>query len=282
MKETRMRAVFGILGLAAAGFLASSVSAVGCGSDNKSTGTGGSSSGHGGGAGTQGQAGTTGNGGSNSGGSGGGGGGTATAGCQLSVPAMGDTGSAYVIADFMTTDGGAPVLPIGGTFVYGSPGPVATVTGGAWHITATTTSMASAQYWGAGIYFNGNSTGTECIDATAHTGVSFDISGTVAGTGCTVQFSINDSEHADMTAGNPPDAKAGGPAGSYAPQVQLTTISATPTPMMIPFMGAGAPANGSPGTGIDKGKLTGVQWQFTTAASGTCMVDITVDNVKFY
>jgi hypothetical protein len=140
------------------------------------------------------------------------------------------------------------------------------------------------QYSGAGIYFNGNTAGTDCIDGTAFTGVQFDIGGTVTGTGCTVQFSINDSEHSDSTA-NPtmPDPKAAGPKGSYAPQLTIT-VPATPTPMMVPFMGAGAPSNGSPATGIDKEKLTGVQWQITTpvGATSSCAVDLTIDNVKFY
>ena len=42
------------------------------------------------------------------------------------------------------------------------------------------------------------------------------------GTGCTMQFSILDSEHADITASTPQDPKAAGPKGSYAPQLQIT------------------------------------------------------------
>ena len=75
------------------------------------------------------------------------------------------------------------MLPIGGTFTYaapsGAPGPNATIANGALHITAMTTGMPAPQYWGVGIYFNGNPSGIACIDATAHTGVQFDISGTI-------------------------------------------------------------------------------------------------------
>lgn len=271
MKEFRMRAFFGIVGLAAAGFLLSSVTTVGCGSDSK-----GGSGGSGGSGNTTGTAGTTGGGGT-TGGSGGGGGTTATVGCEVSDPGPG----APLISDFMTAD--VTTLPIGGTFVYpASGGPMAVVDNGAWHITATTTGMTGAQYWGAGIYFNGNTDGTHCVDATAYTGVEFDISGTVGGTGCTVQFSTNDSIHADAIA-NPTDKKAGGAAGSYAPQKTIT-IAAAVTNMKIPFTGADAPANGSPNIDVNKAKLVGVQWQFTTAAGTTnsCMVDIKIDNVKFY
>jgi hypothetical protein len=274
MKELRMRAFFGLLGIAGAGFLLSSLTtSVGCSDGGTGTaGTGGSSAGT---AGSTGTAGTTGSGGNSSGGSGGGGGATGTLGCQVSDPPMG----APTIADFAALDGGAPVLPIGGTFVYPTTGgPVATVTNGAWHITDTTTAMATSQYRGVGIYFNGNAAGTNCVDGTAYTGVQFDISGTVGGTGCSMQYSTNDSAHSD----NASDVKGSGGAGVYAPQAQLTVTSTVQT-VMMPFSGAGAPKGGNPALAVDKAKLTGVQWQFTTLApTGVCMVDITIDNVKFY
>jgi len=277
MKEFRMRAFFGILGLAGAGFMISSVTSVGCSSSSGgSTGTGGSSST--GTAGSQGTAGTTGGGGS--GGSGGGGGASTAAGCQASELAPGDTGAAYVIADFTAMDAGT--IPIGGFFTYASPtgavAPTAVQENGGWHITLTAPGMATdPQYIGVGIYFNGNAAGDECIDATAHTGVKFDISGTI--TGCTAQYSTNDSAHSAASAS---DKKAGGPAGSYAPQKTFTT-TATVATMMMPFAGADAPAGGSPATAVDKSKLTGVQWQFTVAAgTAVCMVDIVIDNVAFY
>src|SRR4051794_38785048 len=196
MKEYRMRAVYGIVGLAAAGFLLSSVTTSGCGSDSKggSTGSAGST-GHAGNGGTTGNAGTTG-----TGGGGGGGGATAAMGCQMSDPPPGDP----LIADFSAADGGSAVLAIGGTFAYPSPGgPMAVVTGGALRVTATTTGMTDPQYWGAGIYFNGNAAGTDCVDATAHTGIQFDISGTIGGTGCTAQYSTNDSIHSAVSATDP-------------------------------------------------------------------------------
>jgi len=284
-----MRALFGILGLAGAGFLLSGVtSTVGCSSSSSggssgSTGSAGST-GHGGStgtAGTQGSGGTSNTGTGGGGGGGGGGGSGPAAGCAVSDLAMGDP----LIADFSTTDGG-PVLAIGGTFVYPNPGgPVATVSGGAWQVAFTTTSMGSNQYWGAGIYFNGNSTGTDCVDATSHTGVQFDIKGTFTGTmtGCSVQYSTNDSAHADSTAGSPPDPKAAGPAGSYAPQLDITSmLTAGGATLKVPFVGTGAPANGSPATGISKDKLVGVQWQLTTMASSACTLTLTIDNVMFY
>jgi len=274
MKEIRMRAFFGILGLAGAGFLLSSVtSTVGCGSSSNggSTGTAGST-GHGG---TTGTAGTTGSGGTSSGGSGGGGGSGVALGCATSDPPPDSTG---LIADFMTLDAGAPVLPIGGTFTYGS-GIMTMVVDGAWHVTATSTSMTAAQYWGAGIYFNGNSAGTDCVDATAFVGIQFDIKGTITGTGCGVQFSTNDSAHSN----NATDPKGAGDSTSYAPQLDITTmITAAGATIKVPFTGTGAPSGGNPALAVSKDKLTGVQWQLTTPASMGCMLDLTIDNVKFY
>jgi hypothetical protein len=292
-----MRAFFGILGLAGAGFLVSSVSTVGCGSSNNggSTGTAGTSgTGKGGTTGTagtgQGQAGTMGGGGNSSGGNSGGGSGGDTGGgvkgCTASELAP---APAPLISDFSASnvDGGALAVAIGGTFTYASPSgaiaPTATPTNGGWHITLTAPGMdAVSQYVGVGIYFNGDSTGAECIDATPYTGIKFDISGTVGGTMCSMQYSTNDSAHQDSTTANA-DKKAGGPANAYAPQAPVTVTTAVQT-ITMPFVGTGAPSGGSPMTAISKDKLTGIQWQFTVGPGTTsmCAVDIVIDNVTFY
>ena len=61
-------------------------------------------------------------------------------------------------------------------------------------------------------------------------------------------------------------------------------VSPTVTTVMMPFAGPGAPSGGSPAIAVDKSKLTGVQWQFTTAVGteNSCIVDITIDNVRFF
>jgi hypothetical protein len=234
--------------------------------------------GHAGGTSPTGHAGTTGTaattGAAGTFGTGGMAGGPSPLGCQVSDVAPGDP----LIADFSASDGGVATLAIGGTFTYPTPGPTATVTDGALHVTATTFGMASAQYWGAGIYFNGNAAGTDCVNGSAHTGIQFDIIGSVGGTGCSIQFAINDSVHSS----NMNDPKGAGPVGSYSPQLAIM-IQATPTTMMVPFAGPGAPTGGSPAVGVDPTKLTSVQWQLTTAAAPNgCALDITIDNVKFY
>jgi hypothetical protein len=198
-------------------------------------------------------------------------------GCQFSNPPP----QGPVIADFTGADG-TMVLPIGGTFTYASPtgsGPMATITDGALHVTATTTGITTAQYWGVGIYFNGNTLPTDCINASGFVGVQFDIAGVVSGNGCSVQYSTNDSAHMDAMI----DPKGSGPLGAYAPQATLT-IPPTTTTMMMPFTGPSAPSGGSPSIAIDPFRLVGVQWQFTTApgVENSCVVDLTIDNVRFF
>jgi hypothetical protein len=196
-------------------------------------------------------------------------------GCSFSNIAPGDP----IIADFDVENTGVPILPIGGTFTYGNPAPTATASNGAWHITLEAAGTDTDLFLGAGIFFIASPTGLSCIDATPHTGVQFDISGSIDGAGCTAQYATNDSAHTDATF----DPKGSGPPGSWSPQAPLL-VAVTPTTVMVPFSGAGAPMGGSPAIGIDKARLTGVQWQFTVAAGVTnrCLVDVTIDNVRFF
>jgi hypothetical protein len=197
-------------------------------------------------------------------------------GCPISAIAPDDP----IIADFDVDVGDATLLPIGGTFTYGSPSPTATISDKAWRITlAATGDGMAAKFLGAGIYFNADSSGLACIDASFHTGVQFDISGTIAGTGCTVQYATNDSAHADRTL----DPRGSGPPSAWAPQAPLT-VTATPTTVMMPFFGTGAPSGGAPPVPIDPSRLTGVVWQFTVAlgTANSCVADLTIDNVRFF
>jgi hypothetical protein len=256
------------------------VGSAGCSSSSSSGGTGGTGTGTGGSQ----TGGTTGTGGT---GTGTGGAAGATLGCQTSA-----TPASPAIANFSSADAGIQIM--GGFFTYGdTPAPSYTITGTALNVTDVVQISAANHYQGIGIYFNGDTAGTECIDASSFTGVQFDISGSLTGANCTMQFSINDSEHSDSsklnTAGTGPnDPKAAGPQGSYAPQLAVTAaqISAGTT-IKAPFTGTGAPSGGSPATGIDTMKIEGVQWQMTTPlpADGgptECNLNVNISNVKFY
>jgi hypothetical protein len=273
------------------GLLSLGAASIGCASNNNSTGTGGSNGSGGSSSTGSGGSSSTGSGGSSSTGSGGssttGSGGAAGAalGC-----AMSDAPAAADIATFSSADGG--IAAMFGTFTYGdTPAPTFTIGTGMVNVMDNVVQSAKAHYQGFGIYFNGNSAGTDCVDASSYTGVQFDLSGTLTGTGCQMVFSINDSEHG-VSGGT--DPKAGGPAGSYAPQLAITAaqITSTSTTIKVPFTGTGSPAfsNGaaSPATAVDPMKLTGVQWQMAVpiasgdASGAECDWNVNIANVKFY
>ena len=203
------------------------------------------------------------------------------------MPPLGCLFSAFapenpLISDFSVANG-ATVLPIGGIFTYTAPtsmdGPIATIRDGTLHLTAATVGRDVPQFWGVGIYFNGDPTGMTCIDASTSRGVQFDISGTVEGVGCSLQYSTNDSAHLESAV----DPKGLGPPGAFAPQAPLSVTPAVTT-VRMPFTGPDAPLGGNPSIGLNSARLTGVQWQLTTAAGSdsTCAVDLTIDNVRFF
>jgi hypothetical protein len=295
MTDFRKLAFVGLMGLG--------LVSVGCASKSSDGGTGGSngsggssakggSNGSGGSSAKGGSGGSSSSGGSNGSGgtsSTGTGGATATVGCAMSdVPASAE------IATFSSADGG--IASMYGTYTYGStPAPTFTIGTGMVTVTDIVQVAGGPHYNGFGLYMNGNSGGTDCVDASSFTGVQFDLSGSLTGTGCAMVFSINDSEHADMTNGTPPDPKAGGPKGSYAPQLAITSSQLTTAvqTIKVPFTGTGSPsfANGaaSPATAIDPMKLTGIQWQLATPTPATgdgaateCDWTINLANIKFY
>ncbi len=289
MTDIRKLAFVGLMSL---GF--ATVGSAGCSSSNNGSGTGGSK-GTGGttsGAGGTHTGGSTGTGGTSTGTGGAAG---ATVGCGISdVPASAD------IATFATPDGG--IGSMFGTFTYGdTPKPTATPGTGMVTVMDTVQIDSKAHYQGFGIYMNGNAAGTECVNGSSYTGIQFDLSGSLTGTGCAMVFSINDSEHADSTVLKDPtmpslgpnDPKAGGPAGSYAPQLAITAsqISSTVTTIKVPFTGTGSPAfsggAASPATAVDPMKLTGVQWQMAVPVASDggateCVWNLNIANVKFY
>jgi len=281
MTDIRKLAFVGLMSL---GF--ATVGSAGCSSSNNGSGTGGSK-GTGGttsGAGGTHTGGSTGTGGTSTGTGGAAG---ATVGCGISdVPASAD------IATFATPDGG--IGSMFGTFTYGdTPKPTATPGTGMVTVMDTVQIDSKAHYQGFGIYLNGNAAGTDCVNGSSFTGIQFDLSGSLTGTGCAMVFSINDSEHADPASSTPPDPKAGGAAGSYAPQLAITAsqISSTVMTIKVPFTGTGSPAfsggAASPATAVDPTKLTGVQWQMAVPVASDggateCVWNLNIANVKFY
>jgi len=289
MKDIRKWAFVGLIGLAS----------MACSSSSNNNATGGTTGSTGGT--------TTGTGGSHTGGTtgatgGSGGAGGATVGCASSAAPA----SAEIAAFSSSVDGGG-ITAMYGTYTYGdTPAPTFTVGATGAAVMDTVQLSTKNHYQGFGIYFNGNTDGTDCIDASQYAGIQFDVKGSLAGgDACTVQFSINDAEHADMTVPKsgttvsfdagvdggfmPNDPKASGPKGAYAPQIQIgpMIMSATAT-IKVPFSGTGAPMGGLPtDTPIDTKRIEGIQWQLTTplpadGGATECDLDMFISNIKFY
>jgi hypothetical protein len=206
---------------------------------------------------------------------------TMVLGCQMSDPP-----ATSEIATFSSAAGIAPSFTL---FTYGAPPqPIYTIAAGMVNVTDTIEIGPTNQYQGFGIYLNGNAPGTDCVDASSYTGVSFSLSGSLMGTGCTMQFSISDSEHDQIIPGSF-DPKAAGPVGSYPPQLSITSaeLAATPVTIQVPFAGTNAPTGGSPLIPIDTSKLVELLWEMSApvasdGGAAECVWNINVSNVRFY
>jgi len=251
-----------LCGLATLGMFAATQ---GC-SSSTTSGSGGStgSGGKGGGAGT-----TTGAGGTTTGA---GGAGVDAGPACTTVPAGGK------IADF-TPDGGATSgLALSNIYASVDTGltmPTFSTSTGALVINyATGMPTTMYPYVAVGVPF------AACANASAFTGVKFNISGTLSA-GCTIQFSAIDKEHLTTTNGG---TCAG--AACY-PSSKGFTLPSAATDVTILFTDQ---ANGGMDPGVaalDPTKITGIQWQVNPvgAAAGDagvgCTGSITIDNVTF-
>ena len=256
MTEIRKRAFVGIVGLVSAG-----VFSVGCSSSGNTTGTGGSSgsAGSSGTAGTSGgTAGTTGSGGST------GAGGTTVVTCTAPSSAN--------IDSFSGADGSAN--GVGAVYAYAPASltkPTTTTATGPLVVTVATgaETVSTDNYVGFGLPFNA------CTDASAHTGVKFNIMGTLSA-GCTIQFSTVDREH--QTIGS--SALGACTSGCY-PSSDLFTLPTTATDVTVAFTAqTGGVASPTTAPVVDPSEVLDVQWQINVPTAG-CTGTITVNNITF-
>jgi hypothetical protein len=261
----------GLCGLATVGLL---VATQGCSSSSNS-GTGGAAGG--GSAGAKGTGGTTG---------GGTGGSTVVDAGPPLCTGMAWTG-APLITNFsdVPADGGTNlrVGTQGGIYTYG--GTVTTVENGALHVTGTypASTATTAQYVGFGLYFD------NCIDATAYSGFSFKLTGSL---GTCDMLAIGAAFPQDQPL--PPASGHGAcvptaTAGCFGPGGPFTVAS---TGVTFASM-----ANGSPVATVTadaKSRVTGINigWHSPLAgaagdgggdagAGGGCTVDFTIDDIAF-
>jgi hypothetical protein len=164
---------------------------------------------------------------------------------------------------------GDTALPDGGT--PSSATSSVDTTAQAYHFTAM---VAPSGYAGAGMQFD------SCSDLSAFTGIQFTLAGT---TDCALElqfatFSQRPTSQPTLPGGCDPT----GSCYNY-PVVKglMTPTDATPIPIMVPFSSV---TNWSADTAKE---VVGLQWQATSPPPDggdqpSCMVDLRIDNIKFY
>jgi hypothetical protein len=194
-------------------------------------------------------------------------------------PACATVPAGQKIADFTADGGTASGLALGNLYASVDTGlttpTFATSTGALVINYATGMPTTMYPYVAVGVPF------AACANASASTGIKFNISGTLSPAGCTIQFSAIDKEH--LTVANMGTCTA---ANCY-PSSKGFTLPASATDVTILFTDQ---ANGGMDTGaaaLDPTKLTGIQWQVNPVgamagdAGMGCTGTITIDNVTF-
>jgi len=172
------------------------------------------------------------------------------------------------------------------TYSYAAPGqtpPVGTVTsdGSGLRIQGgfVPPVSASANYAGFGLYYSS----TMCLNASAYTGVQFELTGSLGGCllGVSVGFSGDTSPQNDATHGGCQASTCYGPAADVTSQAPGAADAGVA--VKVPFSSM---TGGMPIVGVDPTTIVDVQWQLSTrlgaADAGGCSADFTVENVSFY
>ena len=151
--------------------------------------------------------------------------------------------------------------------------PTTTVTsdGNGFELSGSLNPPISGNYAGFGMYFNSGS----CLDASAKTGVQFDLSGDLGS--CSLQYLLlfaQDLSHIDDPGrGHCLDTDA----VCHGPSV---VVKPSATTIQIPFSSLD---NGKPIAALDPKNLVTMQWELNASdASVGCTADVTIENVKFY
>lgn len=144
--------------------------------------------------------------------------------------------------------------------------PTLAITSGALSVSAS----SKGSYTGVVLYMNGPA----CIDGSGYTGVQFDLNGSL-GT-CVLSFGFAFAD--DLSPASDSQRGICAATNCYGPSVVVASTG-TGT-VKEPYT---AVSGGSPDMGVDRQKLTGVQWQLQSPAAGTtCSANFTLDNISFY
>ncbi|MEP7050554.1 MAG: hypothetical protein ABJB12_09390 [Pseudomonadota bacterium] len=123
-------------------------------------------------------------------------------------------------------------------------------------------------YVGFGIYFKSDS----CIDASAHTGVQFDLSGDLGTCSLrSVLYSAQDLNAMDDPGRGQCQSNCAGPGAA---------VTSSSTSIRVPFTSL---TGGAPLASVDAKNLVTIQWQLGASdLNAGCTADITIANVTFY
>lgn len=181
------------------------------------------------------------------------------------------------IATFMGAGVGTDILS--DVLAVGDPAPTYTTDDGTLHITLNAPATSTSQALLVVDRF------TDCVDATAFTGVQFSISGSISG--CTLRYFTEDSVHLFDDGGPMSHSSHGiGRPGVLPPFAELAAgqVAAIPQTLMVPFAAA---SGGIPARPVDKASVTGLGWAFivdpsTAGGTPSCVADLTIADVRFY
>lgn len=192
--------------------------------------------------------------------------GGALVGCTLSnTTRAADNG---FITDFLGEEGFWEFAPSGNTVMYAA-------SDGALHLSTNEAAGPDRGYAGVVLAFS------ECIDASAFSGVQFTISGSVSG--CNMQYATEFTEDDSSQ----PLGSCSQATSCYSPEHAVTPMSIATT-VRFPWESATFYAPGKPvPSPNDPMKLIGTVWQFTIptvsdGGSDTCIADVTITNLTFY
>jgi len=141
-----------------------------------------------------------------------------------------------------------------------------------------TVMVAAGQWAGGRINFD------SCVDARSFNAVQFAASIATAGTlaGCVWQVQLQTQDQRPSTATNPTGGTCNASTTTCEryPAASLAAATTTATTFTVPFASFNNPSASAIAT---PGQITGLQWQVNSgnSGSGSCTVELHVDNVRF-
>jgi len=138
--------------------------------------------------------------------------------------------------------------------------------------------VAAGQYAGGGLIFE------SCVDASAFTSVSFSAAVSAGSlTGCTWQVQLQTQDQRPSTDTNPTGGTCNPDGGAscyrFPTVASLTAPTATASAYTEAFTAFNNPSSST--IAADK-QVVGIQWQANSSSgTGTCTVELRLDNIKF-